>query len=175
MATAPARPIVRYVNPAAYELAQVNIARLQAPLDSPQLKDFVDALDPVNAVADTSDGFVWRLQSDSGNATDIPVLGDEWLVVNMSVWRDCDALTAFMYQGRHRELLSRRREWFERPAEAVTTLWWVPAGHHPTVAEAEERLLHLRAHGPTPYAFTLRTTFPASPAGPVVPDAAALS
>jgi hypothetical protein len=94
---------------AAYELAQVNIARLKFPLDSPELKYFVDALDPVNAVADAADGFVWRLQSDSGNATDIPVLGDEWLVINMSVWRDTNALTAFMYQGQHRELLARRR------------------------------------------------------------------
>ncbi|WP_432028407.1 DUF3291 domain-containing protein [Streptomyces sp. 1222.5] len=145
---------------AAHELAQVNIARLKYPLDSPQLKDFVDGLDPVNAAADGSRGFVWRLQGDSGNATDVPVLGDEWLIVNMSVWRDTDALTAFMYQGLHRELLSRRREWFERLAEAVTALWWVLAGHRPTVAEAEERLLHLRAHGPTPYAFTLRTSFP---------------
>ncbi|MGV9563943.1 DUF3291 domain-containing protein [Streptomyces sp. NPDC003480] len=152
---------------AAYELAQVNIARLTAPLDSPRLKDFVDALDPVNAVADASDGFVWRLQGDSGNATDVPVLGDEWLIVNMSTWRDTDALTAFMYQGRHRELLARRREWFERLEEAVTALWWVQAGHRPTVAEAEERLLHLRAHGPTPHAFTLRTSFPPGEAAPV--------
>ncbi|MEU6098488.1 DUF3291 domain-containing protein [Streptomyces sp. NPDC047079] len=152
---------------AAYELAQVNIARLLAPLDSPQLKDFVDALDPVNAVADASDGFVWRLQGDSGNATDVPVLGDEWLIINMSTWRDMNALTAFMYQGRHREMLARRRDWFERLREAVTALWWVPAGHRPTVAEAEERLLHLRAHGPTPYAFTLRTSFPAGEAEPV--------
>ncbi|MFJ5775770.1 DUF3291 domain-containing protein [Streptomyces sp. NPDC093094] len=146
----------------AYELAQVNIARLRFPLDSPELKDFVDALDPVNADADTADGFVWRLMSDSGNATDIPVLGDSWLVVNMSVWRDPNALTAYMYQGRHRELLSRRREWFERIEEATAVLWWVPAGHRPTVAEAEARLLHLRANGPTPYAFTLRTSFPAA-------------
>ncbi|MEU5192619.1 DUF3291 domain-containing protein [Streptomyces scabiei] len=157
---------------APYELAQVNIARLKAPLDSPRLKDFVDGLDPVNAVADSCDGFVWRLQSDSGNATDVPVLGDEWLIVNMSVWRDADALTAFMYQGQHRELLARRREWFEQVAEAMATLWWVPAGHRPTVAEAEKRLLHLRAHGPTPYAFTLRTPFPAGPAAPLLPDAA---
>ncbi|MDX3644587.1 DUF3291 domain-containing protein [Streptomyces sp. MB09-02B] len=161
---------------AAYELAQVNISRLQAPLDSPQLKDFVDALDPVNAVADRAPGFVWRLQSDSGNATDIPVPGDEWLIINMSVWRDTDALTAFMYQGQHRELMSRRREWFERLSEAMTALWWVPAGRRPTVAEAEERILHLRAHGPTPYAFTLRTSFPAGPAEPstgpnVLPEA----
>lgn len=94
---------------ASFELAQVNIARLKAPLDSPQLKGFVEALDPVNAVADDADGFVWRLQDDSGDATDIRVLGDEWLIVNMSSWRDTNALTAFMYQGRHRELMARRR------------------------------------------------------------------
>ncbi|MEV6735516.1 DUF3291 domain-containing protein [Streptomyces sp. NPDC051104] len=153
---------------ATYELAEVNIARLKAPLESPQLKDFVAALDPVNAAADGSDGFVWRLQSDSGNATDIPVLGDEWLIINMSTWRDANALTAFMYQGQHREMLARRREWFERLEEAFTALWWVPAGHRPTVAEAEERLLHLRAHGPTEYAFTLRTSFPPGEGRPVV-------
>ncbi|MET8569679.1 DUF3291 domain-containing protein [Streptomyces sp. NPDC004783] len=151
----------------AYELAQVNIARLKAPLDSPQLRDFVDALEPVNADADTADGFVWRLQGDAGDATDIPVFGDSWLIVNMSVWRDANALTAFMYQGRHREMLARRREWFARLTEAVTTLWWVPAGHRPTVAEAEARLLHLRTHGPTPYAFTLRTPYPAGASVPV--------
>ncbi|WP_151478149.1 DUF3291 domain-containing protein [Streptomyces albicerus] len=159
---------------AAYELAQVNIARLKAPLDSPQLKDFVDALDPVNAVADAADGFVWRLQSDSGDATDIAVFGDDWLIINMSVWRDTNALTAFMYQGQHRELLARRREWFERIQEAMATLWWVPAGHRPTVAEAEERLLHLRAHGATPYAFTLRTPFPPGEAFPAAGETRAL-
>ncbi|MFD9188211.1 DUF3291 domain-containing protein [Streptomyces phaeochromogenes] len=151
---------------AAYELAQVNISRLKAPLDSPQLKDFVDALDPVNAVADAADGFVWRLQSDSGNATDTSVFGDDWLIINLTVWRDTNALTAFMYQGQHRELLTRRNEWFERIQEAMTALWWVPAGHRPTVAEAEERLLHLREHGATAYAFTLRTSFPAGQAAP---------
>ncbi|MFJ2721192.1 DUF3291 domain-containing protein [Streptomyces sp. NPDC087437] len=150
-----------------HELAQVNIARLNAPLDSPQLKDFVDALDPVNADADAADGFVWRLKSGSGNATDVAVFGDAWLIVNMSVWRDANALTAYMYRGRHREMLARRREFFERPTEAVTALWWVPAGHRPTVAEAEERLLHLRAHGPTEYAFTLRASFPPRQAVPV--------
>ncbi|MFF1837041.1 DUF3291 domain-containing protein [Streptomyces sp. NPDC058231] len=144
-----------------HELAQVNIARLRFPLDSPELKEFVDALDPVNAVADRAAGFVWRLQSESGNATDVPILGDSWLIVNMSVWRDTDALTAFMYQGRHRELLARRREWFERVEEAMTVLWWVPAGQRPTVRDAEERLLHLREHGSTERAFTLRTGFPA--------------
>ncbi|MDO0936280.1 DUF3291 domain-containing protein [Streptomyces sp. DG2A-72] len=150
-----------------YELAEVNIARLKFPLDSPELKDFVDALDPVNADADAADGFVWRLQSDDGDATDIQVFGDEWLIINMSVWRDANALTAYMYQGRHREMLARRREWFERVEEAMMAMWWVPAGHRPTVAEAESRLLHLRTNGPTPYAFTLRTSFPAEGAQPV--------
>ncbi|MFR0358218.1 DUF3291 domain-containing protein [Streptomyces sediminimaris] len=155
-----------------YELAQVNIARLRAPLDSPRLKDFADGLDPVNADADAADGFVWRLEGDDGNATDVAVFGDEWLIVNMSVWRDIDALTAFMYQGRHREMLARRREWFERVREAMVALWWVPAGHRPTVAEAEARLLHLRANGPTPYAFTLRAPFraPAPGAGAELPE-----
>ncbi|MBP5936963.1 DUF3291 domain-containing protein [Streptomyces acidiscabies] len=146
---------------ASYELAQVNISRLKFPLDSPELKDFVDALKPVNADADAARGFVWRLQSDGGDATDIQVFGDEWLIINMSVWQDTDVLTAFMYQGQHRELLQRRREWFEKVVEAMTALWWVPVGHRPTVAEAEARLLHLRANGPTPYAFTLRTSFAA--------------
>jgi hypothetical protein len=149
-----------------HELAQVNIGRLTAPLDSEQLRDFAEGLDPVNAVADASDGFVWRLKGDTGDATDIRIFDDAWLLVNMSVWRDTNALTAFMYQGQHRELLARRREFFERLDEAVTALWWVPAGHRPTVAEAEERLVHLRTHGPAPYAFNLRTSFPAGDAGP---------
>ncbi|WP_030621014.1 DUF3291 domain-containing protein [Streptomyces sclerotialus] len=148
--------------PASSALAQVNIARLKAPLDSPLLKDFVDGLDPVNAVADAADGFVWRLKSDGGDATDISVFGDKWLIINMSVWRDLPSLTSFMYTGLHRELLARRREWFEKADEAMAALWWVPAGHEPTVAEAEERLLHLREHGPTQHAFSLRTTFPAA-------------
>ncbi|WP_327719375.1 DUF3291 domain-containing protein [Streptomyces sp. NBC_00490] len=151
----------------AHELAQVNISRLKFPLDSPELKDFVDALDPVNASAEAADGYVWRLQSEGGDATDIKVFGDDWLIINLTVWRDTDALTAFMYQGQHREMLARRREWFEKVAEAMTALWWVPAGRRPTVAEAESRLLHLRANGPTPYAFTLRTSFPAQGAEPV--------
>ncbi|MDQ1008313.1 hypothetical protein QFZ82_002798 [Streptomyces sp. V4I23] len=149
----------------AYELAQVNTARLKHPLDSAELKDFVDNLDPVNAVADAADGFVWRLQDTTGNATDLRVFGDDTLMVNMSVWRDTNALTAFMYQGTHRELLARRYEFFERVKEVMTTMWWVPAGHRPTVREAEERLLHVREHGPTEYAFTLRTSFPPPVAG----------
>ncbi|MFI6879632.1 DUF3291 domain-containing protein [Streptomyces sp. NPDC050400] len=142
-----------------HELAQVNIGRLRAPLDAPGMKDFTNNLEPVNAVADAADGFVWRLQDDTGDATDFRIYGDAWLMVNMSVWRDTNALTAFMYQGTHRELLARRREFFERISEAVTALWWVPAGHRPTIEEAEERLTLLRENGPTERAFTLGRSF----------------
>ncbi|MEV8531019.1 DUF3291 domain-containing protein [Streptomyces sp. NPDC051211] len=144
-----------------YELAQVNIARAKYPTDAAEFKDFMDGLEPVNAIADQADGFVWRLRDDSGDATSYRVLGDDRMLINLSVWRDPNALTAFTYQGLHREFLGRRREWFEHLTDAVSALWWVPAGERPSVAEAEARILHLREHGPTEYAFNLRTSFPA--------------
>jgi uncharacterized protein DUF3291 len=143
-----------------YELAQINVARLLAPLDDPLLADFVANLDPVNAAADTAAGFVWRLSADA-DLTESRVLDDDWIIVNMSVWRSPAALLAYVYSDRHRAVLRRRREWFARLEVPVTALWWVPAGHRPTVAEAEQRLIHLRLHGPGPVAFTLRTLFPA--------------
>ncbi|MFD9129263.1 DUF3291 domain-containing protein [Kitasatospora sp. NPDC059571] len=142
-----------------YELAQLNIALLLAPLDSDLLADFVAALDPVNAAADKADGFVWRLSEDSGS--DALIYGDDRLLVNLSVWRDPAALEAYVYSPLHREVLRRRREWFARVSEVMTVLWWVPAGHRPTVAEAEQRLDLLRAKGPGPDAFTFRESFPA--------------
>jgi hypothetical protein len=143
-----------------YEVAQVNIARLLAPLDDPLLADFVAQLDPVNAAADAAEGFRWRLETSEGNATALRVFDDDWLIVNMTVWASVEALLAFVYDSGHRAVLRRRREWFHRLTEAVTALWWVPAGHRPTIAEAEDRLLRLRANGPTSEAFTLRETFP---------------
>ncbi|ANW18173.1 DUF3291 domain-containing protein [Streptomyces clavuligerus] len=144
-----------------YELAQVNIGRRKYALDAPEMKDFTDNLSPVNAVAEGFDGFVWRFRDETAdNATEQRIFGDDQLLVNMSVWRDTAALTAFMYQGTHRELLSRRFEFFERVQEAMAALWWVPSGHRPTIADAEHRLTLLRTHGPTPDAFTLRTSFP---------------
>ncbi|WP_055585377.1 DUF3291 domain-containing protein [Peterkaempfera griseoplana] len=147
--------------PHRYELAQVNIARLLAPLDSPRLADFTAALDPVNALAEGADGFVWRLKTEDGDATAVRVFDDDWLIVNMSVWRDPQALLHFVYDTAHREVLKRRREWFAKETEAMVALWWVPAGQRPTVADAEERLRSLRTHGPTPDAFTLREILPA--------------
>jgi hypothetical protein len=148
-----------------YQLAQANIAHLRAPLDSPELTDFVNSLDSVNALADLAPGFVWRLQTEDGNATSIRAF--EWaagpgagIITNMSVWESVDALASFVYRSPHREVLRRRRHWFHAVAEATVVLWWVPGGHRPSVADAEERLLRLRWVGPTPSAFTFRDTFP---------------
>ena len=146
---------------AVYRLAQLNIGRIRAPLDSPQLAHFVAALEPINALADKSPGFVWRLQTDEGDATSIRAFDDDMLLVNMSVWESLDALSAFVYRSDHRPVMLRRREWFERPADAFVVLWWVPADHIPTVDEAKERLEVLREHGPGPEAFTFATPFPA--------------
>ena len=148
-----------------YLLAQVNIGRLLAPLDSAQLADFVAALDSVNAAADGAPGFVWRLQTEDGNATAVQAFGwdragSAGVLVNMSVWESVEALAAYVYSDTHRQVLKRRRRWFERMAEAYAALWWIPAGHTPTTAEAEGRVLHVRESGPTPYAFTLREHFP---------------
>ena len=151
-----------------YHLAQVNVARLVAPIDSPELADFVANLEPINTLGDASPGFVWRLQTDAGDATAVPVFDDAEMIVNLTVWESVEALAEFAYRTDHKDFLRRRREWFVPMDEAYLALWWVPAGHDPTVAEAEERLLNLRAHGPTAYAFTFRDRFPA-PSGADAP------
>jgi hypothetical protein len=142
-----------------HELAQVNVALPRAPLDSPLLTDFVAAIEDVNALAHRSPGFVWQLQFGDADATEVPGLEDGRLVVNLSVWESIETLRAFTYTGpEHREVLRRRKEWFEALGEPHLALWWVPSGHRPSVEEAGERLTHLREHGPTPYAFTFRAT-----------------
>ena len=148
-----------------FVLAQVNIGRLRAPLDSAQLAGFMAALDPVNAVADAAHGFVWRLQTEAGNATAVRAFewdqaGSAGVIMNMSVWESVEALAAFVYSEAHKRVLRRRREWFEPMAAAYTALWWVPRGGVPTTGDAEDRIRHLRAHGPTARAFTLRVHFP---------------
>jgi hypothetical protein len=149
-----------------YVIAQINVGRLAAPLDSPQLAGFVNQLDPVNAVADDAPGFLWRLQTEDGNATALRAFesdaegSDGGILVNMSVWETVEALAAFVFGDAHLAVLRRRREWFERMTMAYTALWWIPRGHVPTIAEAEDRVKHLREQGPTPYAFTLRQYFP---------------
>jgi hypothetical protein len=149
-----------------FHLAQLNIALAREPLDAPLLRDFVAALEPVNAAADRAPGFVWRLQTEDGDATGIRGFGDDRMIVNLSVWESLEALRGFAYGNRdHLAVMRRRREWFERMPQAFLVLWWVPAGHAPSVEEAEMRLDLLRAAGPSPEAFTFRRHFPPPDAG----------
>lgn len=152
-----------------YHLAQLNVGIATAPLDSDVMADFMNSLDRINALAESSPGFVWRLKTDDGNATSLRPIDDRTLV-NMSVWTDAQSLSAFVFRTAHVDFMRRRREWFERLPEAYLVLWWVPEGHIPTMDEAVARLAHVREHGPSPYAFNFRSVFPspdvAHPAAP---------
>lgn len=144
-----------------YHLAQLNIAKMNFAYEDPRFSDFVNALDPVNASAESMPGFVWRLQTDEGNATSINVYDDDLLLVNMSVWQSLDHLVGFVRSPAHLVIMRRRREWFAASDLPYLVLWWVPVGHEPGVEEAEQRLEHLRAKGPTSYAFNFSKPFAA--------------
>jgi hypothetical protein len=147
------------VGMAEWELAQINVGRLRAPVDDPLVAEFMAALDPINALADASAGFRWRLQTEDGNATAVRPYEDDSILINMSVWESVEVLGDYVYRSDHTAFLRRRREWFERLVDAAFALWWVPAGHRPGVDEGIARLDHLRTHGPTAFAFTFRTRF----------------
>ncbi len=142
-----------------YHLAQVNVARMRAPLDDPRMADFVNNLEPINALADTSPGFVWRLQDDAGDATSLRVFDDAMIIVNLSVWEDVAPLKHYVYKSRHVDFVRRRKEWFALFDGAYYALWWVPVGHQPSADEAKRRLFHLRAHGESPTAFSFKKIF----------------
>ena len=148
-----------------HELAQLNIGIIKGPMDSPVMAEFAANLERINAIAENAPGFVWRLQTEDGDATAIRPFEDENMLVNMSVWRDIEALSAYVYKSGHVEIMRRRREWFERMDQAFLVLWWVPKGHRPTVAEAIEKLHILRSKGPTAEAFTFRQPFASPDAG----------
>jgi Domain of unknown function (DUF3291) len=150
----------------AHELAQLNIGVIKGPMDSPQMAGFANNLARINAVADASPGFVWRLQTEAGDATAIRPFDDPTLLVNMSVWRDVASLNTYVYSSAHVEIMRRRRDFFERMDVPFLVLWWVPHGHRPTVDEAMARLEMLRAQGPGAMAFTFRHAFPPPDASP---------
>lgn len=143
-----------------HHLAQINIGRLLAPIDDPQIAGFVNQLDEINALADGFPGFVWRLQSESGNATDIAYSDDPFVIVNMSVWESVEALRAFAYQSHHVDVFRDRHKWFEKMAKPNYCLWWIPVGHIPTVAEGRERIEHYQRCGATPFSFWFGKQFP---------------
>lgn len=154
---------------ALWHLAQINVGRLVAPQGDPRTADFFAALDRINAMADKSPGFVWRLQDESGNATAIRPTADPLFAVNMSVWESAEALFDFVYRSAHTPVMARRREFFHRFEGHYQALWWVPAGHRPTVDEGLARLWRLEKFGPTPDAFTFKLRFaaPDQPGTPV--------
>ena len=143
-----------------FQIAQLNVGRAVAPLDDPQLADFMAWLDGINALAERSPGFVWRLQGDNGNNTGLKVSEDPQFIVNLSVWESLDDLHAFTYRSDHKGVFARRYDWFERAAGPNMVVWWVPAGTRPDVAAALDRLRRLTELGPTPEAFTFKERFP---------------
>lgn len=143
-----------------YHLAQINIAKAVADLDSPLMAGFVSRLDEINALAEQARGFVWRLQSDAGDATSIRAFDDPRTYINMSVWETPEDLKNFVYRSAHVELIRDREAWFSRLSEQHQAAWWVPAGHRPSAEEGRDRLLKLREQGPSAIAFTLARPFP---------------
>ena len=134
-------------------LAELNIGRLLHPLDDPRMADFADNLDRVNGIADRSEGFVWRLKGDSGNATGIQAFDDPRIIINISLWDSVEALERYVWQTVHKRFYGRRHEWFDKMDGPYFVMWWVPSGHRPTVQEALERLQSLKDNGPNDFAF----------------------
>jgi hypothetical protein len=150
---------------AGFHVAQVNVARMREPLDAASMRGFVDGLVPINALAEASLGFVWRLQTEEGDATALRVFDDDMMIVNMSVWTSVEALQAFVFRTDHADYLRGRSAWFERPDVAPTALWWVPEGTVPSIEDAKEKLELLRTSGASADAFTMREPFPPPASG----------
>ena len=142
-----------------YHLAQINIARMLAPIDDPIMAEFVAQLAPVNALADQSPGFVWRLQSESGDATSIKVYDDDMIIINLTVWESVESLREYVYKSAHSGVLRDRKRWFEKFDGPYYALWWVPVGHIPNPEEGKQRLDYLRERGESAYAFSFRNVF----------------
>jgi len=143
-----------------WHIAQMNVATALYDMHDGRIRQFVDRLDAVNALAEGSPGFVWRLQSDAGSAIDIQTTENPRFIINMSVWSDVESLFDFAYKSSHRLVMAKRREWFQRPEGDYQVLWWVRAGHHPTAEEGLSRLDHLNRNGPSATAFTFKAKYP---------------
>lgn len=152
-----------------YHLAQINIGRIRGPIDGPVMAGFVAQLDAINALAEQSPGFVWRFQTDEGNATAVQAYQDPLVLINLTVWETVDALFNYVYRSAHNAALRERKSWFEPYGSPYMALWWVEAGRLPTVEEGKARLERLTREGPTPAAFNFKTRFPA-PSASIVPE-----
>jgi len=147
-----------------YQLAQINVARLLKPIDHPQIAGFVNRLDEINALAERSVGFVWRLKDDvTNNATALNPFNDPLVIVNMSVWEDVDSLKSYVYNSSHVDVFKQRKSWFEKPTRAHMALWWVKEGYQPTALEGKERLEYFQVHGASKFAFPFSKIFNPEP------------
>lgn len=144
-----------------HHLAQVNIARMRAPIDDPVMAGFVARLDEINALADQADGFVWRLKPDEENESQVVAFENDGLLFNLSVWQSVEALRHFVYKTMHKEVLQAREQWFEKMEAPHMALWWIPVGHIPAIDEALLRLDRLELLGPSQNAFTFASAYPA--------------
>ena len=141
------------------QLAQINIARMLAPLGSATMKEFEDNLDRINALAEAAPGFVWRLKDDNNNATSIKVFDDDFIIVNLSVWENHQSLSDYVYKSDHVEMFRKRAAWFSRMQEMHMAMWYIQPEAFPTAQEGAKRLEHLRQHGDSPHAFSFRKLF----------------
>lgn len=155
------------ISPQKYHLAQVNIALMRAPLDNPLMAEFVASLNEINALAERSAGFVWRLHTEQGNATDLQPYGDERILLNLSVWQSIEQLKTYVYKSAHGEIMRKRRKWFEKLDRMYFVLWWIEAGHIPSVMEAKQRLEYLNEWGVSERAFNFKHPFPCPSAATV--------
>lgn len=143
-----------------FHIAQVNVAQAKADMDSDLMQGFTSRLDEINALADGADGFIWRLKEDGGSATAIRIFDDPLLLINMSVWANLDALKHYVCKSLHVELIKDREAWFNKMGESHQALWWIPAGHIPSIEEAQKQLEYIRKHGPSAQAFTFAKPYP---------------
>lgn len=145
-------------------LAQLNIARSLHPMDDPRMDGFTGRVNEINALADRTPGFVWRMVDDDDSldgALSLRLPGDMHTLVNMSVWENIENLSNFIYQTAHKKVMKSNRDNFEKMSESHYVLWWIEKGHIPSLAEAKVRLDQFRAHGPAPAAFNFKTAFDA--------------
>jgi hypothetical protein len=152
--------MIQRTAPQKFHLAQINVATLLAPLDDPRLTEFVANLERINELAEEAPGFIWRLKGEGNDATSLRPFGED-VIVNMSVWEDADRLFDFVYRTAHAPVMAKRRQWFAKPEGPFVALWWIGAGHRPTVEEARQRLDLLARKGPSPGAFTFKQRYPA--------------
>lgn len=144
-----------------FELAEINVARMHTDVEDPRMAGFVSRLNEINAMAEASPGFVWRLQDDSGNATSFRAFDDDRILINVSVWTSVESFREFVYRSAHGDMVRDGRKWFEPPSAEQIAMWWISAGQLPNLEEAVERLEQLRKHGPSADSFHFAKQFAA--------------